>query len=1093
MLCRNCEYDNPKEALFCMKCGTRLVEGDTSAPRSLDSSVETRVTDRLAHEPERRQMTVLFCDLVGSTRLSEQLDPEDLREVMRTYQEACAKVIKRFEGHIAKYLGDGILVYFGYPKAHEDDVRRAVHVGLEVVEAVGDLPLQKKQLQQPLQVRVGIHTGLVVVGEMGAGEVREQMAIVGDTPNIAARLQGLAETDTVVISRATYRLIEGYFECESMGRHTLKGISQPMEAYKVVGESGLKSHLEVAAAKGLTPLVGRGEEVEILFDRWERAKEGEGQVVLLSGEAGIGKSRLLQVMKSRLEDEPYTKIETHCSLYHQNSSLYPVIDHLRNWLNFKRQDTTEEKLAKIEVALEKYGFSLEEKVPLFASLLSVPFSAHYMPLKLSPEGQKRKTFEALISFLLRESEKKPVLRIVEDLHWLDPSTLEYLSLLVDRLQDARVLIIFTFRPDFTLPWPIRSHITQIVLNRLDVKQIRIMVDRIAGDKPLPEEIVQNIAAKTDGIPLFIEELTTMILESGLLIEGEEMYKLLDPFPRLAIPSTLKDLLMARLDRLETPKDLVQVGATLGREFNHELLSAVLLLDGSSLKRELAKLVEAGILNQKDYPSQATYFFKHALIQEAAYESILKSKRQIYHRKVAEVLEEKFPETKENQPELLARHYTEAELSEEAIPLWLKAGKRATERSAHAEAINHLSRGLELLKSVSSTPKRLEQELNFQVALGAPLRVTEGFAGAGVENAYLRAMELCRQAGKTDQIYPVLRGMGGIYLARGELKKANELGKQLMIRSQEAKDSTHLLQAHYIIGASLFCLGQFESAIGHLEKGLSHYSPKEHSSHAGLYGQDPGTACLFWSSLCQWFLGYPDHALIKSDEAIKLAGELSHPYSLAITYILDAWIHLFRGDIRRTKEMSETCLSLCEEGGFGLFLPMGGIIHGWSLTFDEKTHAEGIERVRQGIYSFQEAGAELFCSHWYALLGDLYLKAGMSNEAGDAISQGFSFANKNSERYFEAELFRLRGELIMDSANKGENGADKHFKKAIQIARKQNATSLELRAVISYARLLSKQDKHKRAKKLLAEIYDRFTEGFDTRDLQAAKNLLEELA
>jgi class 3 adenylate cyclase/tetratricopeptide (TPR) repeat protein len=1092
MLCRSCEYDNPKEALFCMKCGTRLLEGNASATKSLDSLVGTKVTDRLAHEPERRQITVMFCDLVGSTRLSEQLDPEDLREVMRAYQEVCANVIKRFEGYIAKYLGDGILVYFGYPKAHEDDARRAVHAGLEVVEAVRDLPVEEQQLQQALQVRIGIHTGLVVVGEMGAGEVREQMAIVGDTPNIAARLQGLAETDTVVISRATYRLIEGYFDCESIGQHTLKGISRPVELYRVLGESGIKGRLEVAGAKGLTPLVGREEEVEILFDRWRRAKEREGQVVLLSGEAGIGKSRLLQVMKSRLVDEPYTKIETHCSAYHQNSSLYPVIDHLRSWLKFKREDTTEAKLAKIEVALEKYGFPLDETVPLFASLLSVPISPHYMPLKLSPEGYKRKTFEAFTSFLLKEAEKRPVLRIVEDLHWVDPSTLEYLTLLVDNVKDARILIVFTARPDFPLPWPICSNITQIAVNRLDSKQIKAMVGGIAEDKSLPQEIVDHIGAKTDGIPLFVEELTKMILESRCIVEQGGTYKLVEPFPRLDIPSTLKDLLMARLDRLETPKDLLQVGATLGREFTHELVNALSQLDSSSLERELAKLVDAGILDQRGYPPEASYFFKHALIQEAAYDSILKSKRQMYHRNVAEVLEEKFPETKETQPELIARHYTEAGLSEKAIPFWLSAGKRATERSAHAEAINHLNRGLELLKFLSSTPQRSEQELNFQVALGAPLRVTEGFAGAGVEKAYLRAMELCRQAGKTDQIYPVLRGMGGIYLARGELKKANELGKQLMILSNEANDSKMLLQAHYIMGASLFCLGQIESALEHLENGLSHYNPKEHSSHASLYGQDAGAACLWWSSWVKWFLGYPDQALMRSDEAIRLAKELAHPYSLALSYNSAAFVRHFRGEIDKTNKMSETSINLCSEGGYGLFLPMGVIIHGWSMAHDDKTSKGAIERMLQGISSWRSTGAELFCPFWYALLGDLYLRAGMRDEAGDAISQGFTFTNKNSERYFEAELFRLRGELVMDSGDRGENGADKYFRKSIQIARKQKARSLELRAVISYARRLTKKGRDKRAKKLLTEIYERFTEGFDTNDLKAARNMLEEL-
>ncbi|HJZ04529.1 MAG TPA: adenylate/guanylate cyclase domain-containing protein, partial [Patescibacteria group bacterium] len=557
--CSHCGFENPPGFAFCGKCATPLT-GQTPTPKTSQTDKQLdKQEDKAATEAERRQLTVMFCDLVGSTALSERLDPEELRDVVRSYQEACAEVIDGNDGYIAQYLGDGLLVYFGYPLAHEDDVQRAVKAGLEIVVAISELPL-KTQLQQTLQVRVGIHSGLVVVGEMGGGKKREPMAIVGETPNIAARLQGLAEPNTVVISSATYRLVEGLFDCQDLGLHTLKGVSAPVQMYRILGESAVRSRFEVAVSKGLTPLIGREQEVELLLKSWERVKEGEGQVVLLSGEAGIGKSRLVQVMKERLAGETHIRIESRCSPYYQNSALYPIIDQLQRLL-FRRQDSYEEKLSKLERALvgAQHAVPLQETVPLFATLLSLPLSDRYPTLNPSPQRQKQKTMEALLTWLLKESEKQPVLRIVEDLHWVDSSTLEYLSLLIDRVPTAPVFALLTFRPDFNSPWPRRSHFTEIALGRLTQKQVELMVSRISEGKRLPAEMVQQIVAKTDGIPLFVEELTKMVLESDL-----PKVRIWGHLPPLAIPTTLHDSLMARLDRLATVKEVAQLGATLGR-------------------------------------------------------------------------------------------------------------------------------------------------------------------------------------------------------------------------------------------------------------------------------------------------------------------------------------------------------------------------------------------------------------------------------------------------------------------------------------------------------------------------------------------------
>jgi class 3 adenylate cyclase len=645
-------------------------------------------------EAERRQLTVLFCDLVDSTVMASQLDPEEWREVVRGYQDTCAKVIARFEGHIAQYLGDGLLVYFGYPQAHEDDAPRAVRAGLGIVEAMGRLNMRLTQERGvPLAVRLGIHTGLVVVGEVGGGTRQEQLAL-GETPNLAARLQAMAAPNTLVISATTSQLLGGFFACQSLGAHLLKGFAQPVEVYQISYESTARSRLEAAGSTSLTPLVGREPEVALLRERWAQVKEGVGQVVLLSGEAGIGKSRLVQVLTEQVASEPQAWLTPcQCSPYYQNSALYPMIDLLeRVTLRFEREEPPSQKLGKLEGFLVQYGLPLAEAVPLLAALLSLPLSADYAPLTVSSEQQKQKTLHALLTIMLRIAAQQPVLFVMEDLHWVDPSTLELLSLLVDQGPTARILALLTFRPDFSPPWTGRAHLTQVTLTRLPRRQATELTGRVAHGKALPPEVIAQIVAKTDGVPLFVEELTKMVLESGLLQEQEERYVLTGPLPPLAIPTTLHDSLMARLDRLATVKAMVQLGATLGREFTYELLQAVSPWDEDTLHRGLQQLVAGEFLYQQGLPPQGTYVFKHALIQEAAYQSLLNTTRQQSHQRIAQVLAERFPGTAETQPELLAHHYTEAGLNAQAVGYWQQAGQRALARSANVGAIGHLTRG-----------------------------------------------------------------------------------------------------------------------------------------------------------------------------------------------------------------------------------------------------------------------------------------------------------------------------------------------------------------------------------------------------------------
>jgi class 3 adenylate cyclase/tetratricopeptide (TPR) repeat protein len=1073
-----------------------------SGSQTPDSRLQT--LDPRLSAGERRQLTVMFCDVVGSTALSTQLDPEELRAVIQAYREICATVIRRFEGHLAKYIGDGLLVYFGYPLAHEDDAQRAVRAGLSIL---AELPRLNARLQStvgahsraPLQIRIGIHTGLVVAGEMGVGDQPEPLAIVGETPNLAARLQQEAQPNTVVISAATYHLIQGYFECADLGLREVKGASAPLQVYHVLDESGIQGRLEVAARRGLTPLVGLEPEVRLLLECWEQVKEGQGQVVLLSGEAGIGKSRLVRVLRERIAGEAPVWLECRCSPYHQNSALYPIIDLVQRVLGFTRDDSPEEKLRKLEVGAVREPPLQPEAIPLFASLLSLPLPERYPPLNLTPQRQKQKTLEAMLTWLLAEAEWQPVAFIVEDLHWADPSTLEFLGLLIDQVPTARLLTILAFRPEFTPPWTLHSHFIHLTLQRLPRKQVEEIVEKIRGDKVLPAEVVQQIVAKTDGVPLFVEELTKMVVESGLSVGATHA----SPIP-LGIPATLHDALMARLDRLRGAKEIAQLGATLGREFSYEMLHTVSPLDGAALQQGLRQLVEAELLYQRGLPPQATYLFKHALIQDAAYQSLLKSTRQQYHRQIARVLEGRFPETKETQPELLARHYTEAGLIAQAIPYWQKAGQRAVQRSVNVEAIAHLTKGMELLSTLPDTPERAQQELTLQITLGAPLIATKGYSAPEVGKVYTRARELCRQVGETPQLVPVLDGLRVFYITQGEFQTARELAEQIMRLAQSVQDPALLQRGHVVLGEVLYWLGGLAPARGHFERAIALYDPRQPRSPWEWL--DAKVPPLSYAALALWMLGYPDQALKRSQEALTLAQELSHPFSLAWALHCAAWLHQCRREVQATQEQAEALIALCTEQGFPFWLAPGIRFRSWALA-EQGQGEEGIAqvRLRQGRTAGRFTRASVGRSHSLALLAEVCGQVEQAEEGlvllADALAVG--------ERYYEAELYRLKGQLTLQkfqvsgskfqvedslgsSVQRLESEAEECFLKAIEVARHQQAKSLELRAVMSLSRLWQSQGKKEEAHRMLAEIYGWFTEGFDTKDLQEAKALLDSL-
>jgi class 3 adenylate cyclase/predicted ATPase len=1039
-----------------------------------------------ASPAERRQLTVMFCDLVDSMVLAEQLDPEEFREVVRAYQHAAAEVIRRYEGHIAQYLGDGLLVYFGYPEAHEDDARRAVWAGLRTVKAMEELNDRLAQAKGVhLDVRLGVHTGQVVVGEMGGGDRHEPLA-VGETPNVAARLQALAEPNTLLVSAATFRLTEGYFDSRDLGVRSLKGISQPIKVHQILHETGAFSRLDTAT--GLLPLVGRELELSMLADRWERSKQGTGQVVLVAGEAGIGKSRLVDTLAERVVKEGYPRIEFRCLPYYKNTALYPAIVRLERLLRFKRENRPDEKLEKLEITLKNYDLPLKEVVPLLAALLSVPVSGRYPPLKLSPQKQKQKTQEALVRWLLIEAERQPVLAVWEDLHWADPSTLELITLFLRQVPTSRHLTLLTFRPGFTPPWGTRSYLTALTLSRLMPAQVEVMVERLARGKILPPEVIRQLVAKTGGVPLFAEELTRMVLESDLLTEKEDRFDLKGPLPPLGIPMTLQDSLMARLDRLAWAKTVAQLGATLGRSFSHELLQAVSPLDEGRLRAELERLVDADLLLQHGVPPRATYTFRHALIQETAYQSLLRVTRQENHQRIAQVLIESFPETVETEPELLAHHCTEAGLYVQAAVYWLQAGQRAVEHSANLEALAHLRKGLEVVANLPDGPDRTRQELSFQVALAVPLTAVKTYAAPEVERAYSRAKELSEQLGDMRELFHVLHGMYRFYVVQGQYEAARGFVDQCLTLAQRLEDHELLMEAHRGLGLTLFCLGEFAQGWEHGDQGFALYDRERDASHRLVYGADPGANCLSLSSLNLWYLGYPDQGAQKYRGALALAEELSHPFTSAFALSWTVFFPQLRREVQATRKQAEATVALCTEQGFEFWLPWGTILLGWALASEGRIQ-EGIAQMNEGMKAHLAVGSKIGMPYFLTLIAEIHAQQGELDEARKALADALEIVSPRQD-FHKAEVYRKRGELAL-MQGLAESEAERWFLEALQVARGQKAKSLELRAAMSLGRLRQSQGKKEEACKLLAGIYEWFTEGFETADLKDAKFLLEE--
>jgi class 3 adenylate cyclase/predicted ATPase len=1069
------------------------VKASTASREAVSMDAQPPESGRLAPEAERRQLTVMFCDLADSTQLSQQLDPEDLREVIRAYQAAAADVVHQYEGHMAQYLGDGLLIYFGWPVAHEDDARRALHSGLDILEAITTTlnPCLQQDKGVQLSVRVGIHTGLVVVGQMG-GEGRHEHLATGETVNIAARLEGLAAPNTVVISAVTERLVRGAFAMQELGTHILKGVTEPMPVFRVDGATDTNPDDDAATPVDVF-LVGRDEEIGLLMRRWEQSKEGLGQVALISGEAGIGKSSLVETLRMHVIRQGDARIVLRCSPYHTSSALYPVIDHVQRFIGFQPDDTPAVKLDKLEDALRGFRFVLDEGVPLFADLLSIPLQQGcYAPLRLSPPQKRQQTLDALAAWMLEEAERQPLLAVWEDLHWADPSTLELLGLLVEQTPTTSILNVLTFRPEFVPQWPMRSHMTPITLNHLERPQIEGLVLHLSGQKSLPTAVVDHIVTKTDGVPLFVEELTKMLLESTLLREDSEHYELTGALDTVTIPATLQDSLRARLDRLPAAREIAQLGAVLGREFSYEMLHAISSQDDQTLQTGLFQLVEAELLYQRGRPPRAKYIFKHALVQDAAYASLLNSTRQQVHRQVAEMLEERFPDIVAAEPELVAHHLSQAGLHEQAVTYWYQAGQRCAERSQHPEAIAHLRRGLEDQALLPDTSENLEQELMLQVALGSSWYTVEGYGAPEVVSIYQRARELCRQVGDTSQVFSVLRGLFVFYMSRSETKTMQELAEEILTLAERQTDETPHMLGHYLLGLALLFRGQFNDADGHFEQALAIYDPQSHRDLAYAYGIDIGIATRGFRGITRWMLGYPDQALRYGQDSLSLGQTQEHPFSLVFAHIIGlAWLHQFRREAAACNEWAADGGALAKEQGFASYVAWSMLFQGWTLTVQGQP-IDGIAALREGIDMAANTGSKMFNSNFLALLAQA-LCDDEQHEAGlGELAEAKAHVERTGEAFYEAELYRLTAVFEQDHSPQAQTAAETNLQQALAIARRQQAKSWELRAATSLARLWQSQGKRREACDLLTPVYGWFTEGFDTADLKEARALLKEL-
>lgn len=1073
VVCPACGAENTPAQRFCGDCGQALPAAPQRAIAGARSAVPKAGAPGVA---ERRQLTVMFCDLVGSTALATRLDPEDWQALVRSYHGAVAAAVTPFEGHVAQLLGDGALVYFGYPRAHEDDAQRAVRAALAVIAAVAAL---KPQADLALQTRIGIATGLVVVGAIGEGTPAAEQSASGETPNLAARLQAAAAPGEIVVSAPTRKLLGAAFVLGALGPHSLKGFAEPVPAWRVRGEGGHASRFEAQHERELNAIIGRDSELALLLERWALARDGEAQVVLLSGEAGIGKSRIAQALRDRLADEPHTAVVLQCSPYFSGSALHPVVQHLQRAAGFENADAPPERRGK----LERLGSTLApEWLGALLRTMGLHDAEHASENVQSPQHQKTQTLRALVELLRASATRHPILLLVEDAHWIDPTTEELLALLFDQLRGSRLLTLVTCRPEYTAAFGSPAHMTRHTLNRLGQRQSAALIDAVALGKSLPAEVQAEILRKTDGVPLFVEELTKTVLQSGLLEDSPQGYRLTQALPELAIPSTLADSLMARLDRLSAAKGVAQAGAAIGREFSHRLLARVMHSETTTLDTALTELIDAGLLVRRGVAPDVSYQFKHALVRDTAYNSMLKSQRVLRHRQIADGLEQTEPDTVAAQPELLAHHFQEAGDKSRAIEEWTNAGHAAVAKGAHREAAQAFERSLGVLETVPETPQAMSQALAARIALG-PLYFGLHGATQQVEHCYSAALTLAERLDDQRHVFPALWGLNYVDWFRGKYSTALATARRLLQIARESGDSGQLVEAHHSMWTLLWTSGNLGEAVAHLEQGQSLYNESAHSRLRYQYaGHDPGACCLTLTAVTSWQRGYPDLARRQVLTAFEGIERVQHSMT-KILLVLTAWVHYQCGELEVAASQWRHLGQVAEQYGFQVSA-LAAAVFG-ELASSSRPTGERLGEIARLVAAGRSTNllkVMMTCN-----LIDLGLATGETEFAGRLLTD----LKKEEPGMYSPELLRFEGRLLclQDSLS---SAAERCFLHAIDLAHEQGAKSYELRAATSLAELWQQQGKLDEARTLLGYIYGWFTEGFETADLRRAKALLDTL-
>jgi class 3 adenylate cyclase/predicted ATPase len=1068
--------------LYCGHCGAWIATTEQFEPCALPEASLGKP------DAERRQLTVMFCDLVGSTALSQRLDPEDLRELIAAFRQICAEVVQKCGGRVAQYVGDGLIIYFGYPYAHDDDPRMAGRAALQVITALRECATEwVARIGAEPRAHMGIHTGLVVAGDLRSGPNREVYSIVGETPNVAARLQEMAEPDTILISEATHALIAQQFSCRDMGERHVKGITGQLRVYAVLFERAPLNSQEAFETRELTPLVGRKQELALLAQCWERVSDGMGQVVLVSGDPGIGKSRLIYGFRTTVTDE-HSFLTCNCSPHSSNSAFLPIIELLHRLLGFAASDSAIEKVRKLERSLELFRLPLDETLPLIAPLLGLPLPGNYIQPEMSPVSRREKTIEILLTWLNRETDLRRVIFVVEDIHWADASTLDVITLLLSQVPAGKLLLILTFRPDFRPTWGY-SYVTHLSLSRLSSGDAEAMIENLSKGSVLLSPTRRQLAERADGVPLFLEELTKTVLEANVLDVRDEG-NIHDALEAATIPATLRDSLMARLDRLNSVKLTLQIAATLGREFSFELLRAVALLTDTELIEALTQLVEREFLFQRGIPPRASYSFKHALIQEAAYQSLLRAARRQYHLRAAEVVIARFPEIAERQPELIAENFSLARVPERATTYWRIAGEQALTRYANIEAVTHFRKALSQLERLSPSNERDQQEVALLTALGTALTAIQGYGASEAERIYGRARLLCQTIGDTPQLYPALRGLQSYYQVRGPLQSARDIGEQLLRLAERRGDLSLLVEARRALGWCLFCLGELKAGKEHLEAALNLYDAQSSLRNIRAYGSDAGVLGLVNLAWLEWCLGNLDRAVERGQDAVRHAKVLAHPLSLAYALCMSAAVHQGLRQSEVTEELANNAVTVATKNGFAYWIAWSIVLRGWAVTENGNVE-EGIAQLNQGLAAYAATGAELFRPYSLAVLAETYGKASEPNKGLECVDDAIANAVANNVHFFDAELFRIKA-VLLSQKNSEPRYALESLERAVKTARLQGAKMLELRALCDLAelryRIGSPADELKEIATLISEI----SGGTNAVDVLRAKKILVNL-